>query len=248
LGYAHGHNVIHRDVKPENIMLEAGHAVVADFGIARAVTEAGGERLTETGIAVGTPSYLSPEQAAGESDLDGRSDVYSLGCVLHEMLTGEPPFTGPNAENIIRKQISAEPTPVSVVRPSVSDEIALTIQRALAKAPVDRFGTAEQLADALSVERVTVSGRAVTARPKRPARLIATVGGLAAVIAVIVGVLVREPMPTPTYPRTAIAVLPLDNLTADQSRAYFASGLHDELLTQLFKVVAWRVGHPARSR
>src|SRR5881398_3244428 len=94
LSHAHSHDVVHRDIKPENILLEAGHAVVADFGIARAITAAGGEQLTATGLAVGTPAYMSPEQAAGDSVLDGRSDVYALGCVLYEMLAGEPPFTG----------------------------------------------------------------------------------------------------------------------------------------------------------
>ncbi|UCG87305.1 MAG: serine/threonine-protein kinase [Gemmatimonadota bacterium] len=184
LAFAHGHNVIHRDVKPENILLEAGHAVVADFGIARAVTEAGGERLTETGIAVGTPSYLSPEQAVGQSDLDGRSDVYSLGCVLHEMLTGEPPFTGPTAENIIRKHVSVEPTPVSVLRPTVSDEIALTVQRALAKSPADRFATAEEFGRTLNVALVTPTALKVAKR-RRPVRLI----GVAALLALALAVL-----------------------------------------------------------
>ncbi|MEE8362404.1 MAG: serine/threonine-protein kinase, partial [Gemmatimonadales bacterium] len=98
LSYAHSHGVVHRDIKPENILLSSGHAVVADFGIARAVSAAGGDRLTETGIALGTPSYMSPEQAAGEQDLDGRSDLYALGCVLYEMLGGQAPFTGPTAE------------------------------------------------------------------------------------------------------------------------------------------------------
>ena len=97
LSYAHQHDVVHRDIKPENILLHAGHAVVADFGIARALTEASGHTVTQTGIAVGTPAYMSPEQAAGSQTLDGRSDVYSLGCVLYEMLAGQPPFTGESA-------------------------------------------------------------------------------------------------------------------------------------------------------
>ncbi len=101
LRYAHNRGVIHRDVKPENIMLESHHALVADFGIARAVSAAGGDRLTETGMAVGTPQYMSPEQGAGEAELDGRSDLYSLGCVLYEMLAGQPPFTGPTAESVV---------------------------------------------------------------------------------------------------------------------------------------------------
>ena len=103
LAYAHSLGLVHRDIKPANIMLSGGHAVVADFGIARAVSEAGGEKITQTGMAVGTPTYMSPEQAAGEERLDGRSDVYALGCVLYEMLVGQPPFTGPNAQSIIAR-------------------------------------------------------------------------------------------------------------------------------------------------
>ena len=103
LSYAHSHDLIHRDIKPENVLLSAGEAVVADFGIARAITEAGGENLTETGMSIGTPAYMSPEQASGEQKLDGRSDVYSLGCVLYEMLAGEPPYTGPTAQSIVAK-------------------------------------------------------------------------------------------------------------------------------------------------
>ena len=104
LSYAHAHDVVHRDIKPDNIMLESGHAVVADFGIARAVDAAGGDALTQTGIAVGTPVYMSPEQAAGD-EVDGRSDLYALGCVLYEMLGGQPPFTGSTAESLVHQHV-----------------------------------------------------------------------------------------------------------------------------------------------
>jgi serine/threonine-protein kinase len=135
LSYAHSHDVVHRDIKPENILLESGHAVVADFGIARAITAAGGEKLTETGLAIGTPAYMSPEQAAGETTLDGRSDLYSLGCVLYEMLAGEPPFTGPTVESIVRQHLAAEPPSITVIRPAVPGWVASALSRALAKTP-----------------------------------------------------------------------------------------------------------------
>jgi len=149
LSYAHSRGVIHRDIKPENILLESGHAVVADFGIARAVDAAGGDRLTDTGMAIGTPTYMSPEQAAGEQDLDGRSDQYALGCVLYEMLAGQVPFTGPSVESVIHQHLTAAPPPVTQLRPAVPTEIAGAIQRALAKTPADRFNLVAQFADAL---------------------------------------------------------------------------------------------------
>jgi len=150
LSYAHGHGLIHRDIKPENILLQAGHAVVADFGIARAVTEAGGKRLTETGLAVGTPAYMSPEQAAGSGDLDGRSDVYALGCVLYEMLAGEPPFTGPTVESLVHQHLAVEPQAVTAIRPAVPAPVAAALHRTLAKAPADRFQSAAAFAGAIA--------------------------------------------------------------------------------------------------
>jgi eukaryotic-like serine/threonine-protein kinase len=149
LSYAHGRGVIHRDVKPENILLERGHAVVADFGIARAVRAAGGETLTQAGVSVGTPAYMSPEQAAGETDLDGRSDVYSLGCVLFEMLAGQPPFMGRTAESVVRQHLAIDPPPVGKIRSTVPAGVAAAVNRALAKVPADRF-TAEELGRALA--------------------------------------------------------------------------------------------------
>jgi predicted ATPase len=149
LSYAHSHDVVHRDIKPENIMLSGGHALVADFGIARAITAAGSNQLTGTGIAVGTPTYMSPEQAAGEARLDGRSDLYSLGCVLYEMLAGEPPFRGPTAQAVIAAHFTATPKPIADVRSDVPPEIAEVIARALAKEPNSRLPTAAEFRDAM---------------------------------------------------------------------------------------------------
>jgi tetratricopeptide (TPR) repeat protein len=165
LDYAHRAGVVHRDIKPENILLQAGHAVVADFGIARAVSVAGGSKLTTTGTAVGTPSYMSPEQVMGSRDLDGRSDLYSLGCVLYEMLAGVPPFAGATAESLVYQQLSASPPPVTSVRPSVPQATARALAKCLAKTPADRFATAGELAAALQAP--DAPGKAPAAAPER---------------------------------------------------------------------------------
>jgi serine/threonine-protein kinase len=157
LDYAHRHGVIHRDIKPENVLLHDGRALVADFGIALAVTAAGGTRLTETGMSLGTPHYMSPEQAMGERDLDARSDVYALGCVLYEMLAGEPPFTGPTAQAIVAKVMTAEPEPVTTYRKTVPPHVASSVHTALQKLPADRFATAAALRDALADAEATRS-------------------------------------------------------------------------------------------
>ena len=149
LGYAHQLGIVHRDIKPENILLSNGRAVVADFGIARALDVAGGDRLTGTGLALGTPSYMSPEQAADSRRLDGRSDIYSLGCMLYEMLAGQPPFTGPTAQSILARH-SIDPVPsLRTVRPTVPHAVDRAIAKALAKVPADRWSTAAEFADAL---------------------------------------------------------------------------------------------------
>jgi serine/threonine-protein kinase len=263
LGHAHGHGVVHRDVNPANILLESGHAVVADFGIARAVTAAGGETLTETGTVVGTPAYMSPEQASGRSPLDSRSDLYSLGCVLYEMLAGQPPFTGPTAESVAHQHLTAVPRPVSELRPSVPASVVAVLQRALAKAPADRFSTAAQFAEALAhgdvayrhVAEMSTAPPVPEARPaRRPAgpgrrwRLAALLAGAVACAGAGAWVLLRPGGPAraptaavPAHPRSAVAVLPPQNLSASGPHAYFASGLHDELLTQLAKVASLTV-------
>ncbi|HKE91605.1 MAG TPA: protein kinase [Gemmatimonadales bacterium] len=149
LNYAHRHQVIHRDIKPENILLHDGQALVADFGIALAVSSAGGTRMTETGMSLGTPHYMSPEQAMGERTLDARSDIYALGCVTYEMLIGEPPFTGPTAQAIVAKVMNDEPRPPSKLRKSVPPTVEAAVLTALDKLPADRFGSAAEFAAAL---------------------------------------------------------------------------------------------------
>ena len=149
LGYAHSHNVVHRDIKPENIMLSGEHASVTDFGIARAIDEAAAERLTETGLVIGTPAYMSPEQASGSSQVDGRSDVYSLGCVLFELLVGEPPFTGPTPQAILARQALETIPSVRVTRSATPEHVETAVRRALGKVPADRFRTAGAFAEAL---------------------------------------------------------------------------------------------------
>ncbi len=181
LSYAHSHGVIHRDIKPENILLQSGHAVVADFGIARAVSAAGGEHLTETGMSIGTPVYMSPEQAAGETDLDGRSDLYSLGCVLYEMLAGQPPFTGATVESVIHQHVSAEPPNITSIRPAVPAGIAGILQRALAKTPADRFSPAAQFAEALQAQSGT-SGFVTAPPPGRMRRWNVAIAGAAIIV------------------------------------------------------------------
>jgi len=246
LSYAHANGLVHRDVKPENVLLESGHAVVADFGIARAVAAAGGEKLTATGIAVGTPAYMSPEQAAGSRDLDGRSDLYSLGCVLYEMLAGVPPFSGTTVESLTHQHLNVTPRPVTELRPAVPAGVAAALQRALAKTPADRFSPVALFGEALG-SAATVPG-ALVPQPKPRWRPVVMSLAVVVIVAVAASATLwvtrgrRETPPAlalePVHTRTEIAVLPFQNLTAGGPHAYFAGGLHDELLTQLAKVAA----------
>src|SRR5690242_3980976 len=149
LSYAHSRDVLHRDIKPENILFAGGHAMVVDFGIGRAITAAGGERLTESGISIGTPAYMSPEQATADTKLDGRSDLYSLACVLYEMLAGHPPFLGASAQEVIARH-TLDPVPsLRTARNTVPVALERAIKQGLAKVPADRFTTALQFASAL---------------------------------------------------------------------------------------------------
>jgi eukaryotic-like serine/threonine-protein kinase len=167
LGYAHGHGVIHRDIKPENILLEGDEAVVADFGVARAITAAGEDRLTESGLALGTPAYMSPEQATASRELDGRSDLYAVGCVLYEMLAGQPPFHGGSVQHMLARHAMDPVPPLRTVRDSVPEDVERTVVRALAKVPADRFGTATDFAAALTGARQTAAATPPAAIPAR---------------------------------------------------------------------------------
>ena len=208
LDYAHRHGVVHRDIKPENILLQDGHAVVADFGIGKAVSAAaqGVAALTRTGVTVGTPAYMSPEQAAGDEAIDGRSDLYSLGCVLYEMLAGEPPFTGPTAQAVIAAHLTATPRPLAELRSDTPPWVADAIARALAKDPNARFRAATAFRDAI--------GAPATAAAPRPAHPLRVPGlyGLAAALALGVVYLLTIELGLPSWVISDAVVLLLVGL------------------------------------
>jgi serine/threonine-protein kinase len=199
LDYAHRRNVIHRDIKPENILLHDGQALVADFGIALAAAKTSATRMTETGMSLGTPTYMSPEQAMGERSLDARSDVYALGVVLYEMLTGEPPFTGPTAQAIVARVMTDAPRPMRVQRHTISPNVEAAVSRALEKLPADRFASAAEFSAALADAGFGDAASAV-AEPRaerQTAWRMYALGALAAVLAVGAawGWLRRQPAP-----------------------------------------------------
>ena len=217
LDYAHRHNVVHRDLKPENILLQDGQPVVSDFGIALAVTNAGGTRVTQTGLSLGTPQYMSPEQATGDRVIDARSDIYSLGAVLYEMLTGEPPHTGSTVQAIIARVLTDKARSVRATRDMVPENVDAAIQRALAKLPADRFATAKEFADALQDSRFTLPVAATGATPT-PTRAgtnrlkeYAPWGIAAAAIVVAIASLMMESQPVANPPTPARFEIALPN-------------------------------------
>jgi serine/threonine-protein kinase len=225
LQYAHSHNVIHRDIKPENILLQDGHALVTDFGIALA-TRSADSRMTETGMSLGTPHYMSPEQAMGERDIDARSDVYALGCVLYEMLTGQPPFTGPTAQSIVAKVITEQPAPPSRLRGTVGDDLNDTVLTALEKLPADRFPTAAAFASALNdgPPKQKLRRPAKRSTPTSSRRFIgAGVGALGVML--IAGWALTKNRATSTGPTTYDAALPDSAPMAFVSAAQSGYGL-----------------------
>ncbi len=210
LDYAHRQHVLHRDVKPENILLHEGNVMLADFGIGKALS--GGKSITQTGMFVGTPAYISPEQAAGETTLDGRTDLYSLGCVLYEMLAGEPPFTGATAQIIISKRF-VSPIPKVRAARDVPEAVDEAVTRALARTPADRFSSAADFLDALRPSRDNAKGSVATP---------------------------PDAQKTPSRPK-AIAVLPLANMSADPENEYFSDGMTEEIINVLAKVPGLQV-------
>ena len=253
LGYAHGRGVIHRDIKPENILLERGQAVVADFGIARALSTAGAEKLTQTGMAVGTPMYMSPEQSVGEGDLDGRSDLYSLGCVLYEMLAGEPPYSGPTAQAIVAKRFR-EPVPrISTLRETVPPALDDTVARVLAKSPADRFATAIEFGGALSEIALrgpepgrpgprSETGAASSRRLSTRLRFIVAAGaGTLAVVAALLWAGRSADRRTGSAEVPRLAVLPFADNSSARDQEWFAAGMHEALLTALQQIGGLRV-------
>jgi len=198
LEYAHRHGVVHRDIKPENILLPSGQALVADFGIALAVSQAGGSRMTETGMSLGTPHYMSPEQATGDRTLDARTDIYALGCVTYEMLAGEPPYLGNTAQAIVAKILTEPPVPVRRRRASVPPHVEAAVQHALSKLPADRFASAAEFSAALNNPGFTLPGTSALALgdngPVRIWKRRALLGfGLTALLAAVVLVGVFKP-------------------------------------------------------
>jgi tetratricopeptide (TPR) repeat protein len=217
LRWAHSFGIVHRDIKPENILLAGEHAVVSDFGIARAVTEAGAERLTSSGIVIGTPVYMSPEQATGGA-VDPRSDLYSLGCVLYEMLAGEPPFGGPTAQAIIARHAHEHPPSLTVVRPELPSGVVAVVEKALAKIPADRYRTAEAMRDALATALTD-------GRPRSNRRRLGVLGATAVAVLAL-AVLLGRPKPAPLDAHRLV-VFPLlaRGLPADQAGAGLDVGL-----------------------
>jgi len=238
LGCAHSQGIVHRDIKPGNILLSGGHALVTDFGIAHSVDDKTADRLTESGMIVGTPAYMSPEQASGERNLDSRTDIYALGCVLYEMLAGEPPFTGPTAQSIAAKRLTDPVPAVTRVRDTVPAGVGRALTRAMAKVPADRFASATDFADAL---RTGLSDRSAV-RPRKRFGFQWPIAGAAALL-LLAGVFYLNRGGGPGEPAGPIplAVLPFRTFGAAGDSSVLAIGIPDAIITRLAGVRQMRL-------
>lgn len=237
LGHAHAKGILHRDIKPENILLADGHALVADFGIARAVGGDGSERITSTGMIVGTPGYMSPEQSTGENALDGRSDLYALASVCYEMLAGEPPFTGPTAQAVIARRLAQPPPSLRTTRASIPVAVDTVVRRALAALPADRYASVTEFSQALDAART-----APEAMPGRRRSMLVG-AGLLTVVLVVTTLLVRGTRMAPPAATDGIrlAVLPFRLIGNDTADQYLASGITEEVQAALSNLGGLRV-------
>jgi serine/threonine-protein kinase len=233
LAYAHEHGIIHRDIKPANILLGSGHALVADFGIARAVSNSETESLTATGLAVGTPHYMAPEQAMGDREVDARADIYAVGALLYEMIAGEPPFTGPTPRAIVTRSMTETPRSLSISRSNLVPDVDRVALKALAKSPADRYPTAKALAAALDQALdVTHSGSRPIVASSRRARLRAPLLVLVGIIALLTTAYAIVRLPHGAAREARLVVLPFTNRGAPED-AYFADGIADEVRGKL---------------
>ena len=249
LSHAHEHGVVHRDIKPDNVMLSGRHALVADFGVAKAVSDAaGGSGVTTLGMAVGTPAYMSPEQAAADPTIDPRSDIYSVGVMAYEMLTGRVPFTGATPQQVVAAQVTQTPDPLSRYRPGVPAALEAAVMRCLAKRPADRWQTASELHAAL--EPFTTPSSAITPTEIPPhvrKRAISSQMLVTGVVFLLVAAASawfafgKRRTPENNGTPSSIAVIPFENLSSDTSMVYFADGMADEMANALSAVPGLRV-------